>query len=112
MSWITIDARDKKGRYYAVMMDRDEAPDVGETFTDEGRSLVRVPSAPASKVKKYEGLAITQPRKKDAEKLGYPMFKKYDERTGFGVIESGSGVNEYKAAYNDNPREVEVHFDN
>ena len=46
MSFITIDAHDTKGRRVEVLVDASSPPAFGETFKDEGKTYVRVPSVP------------------------------------------------------------------
>lgn len=111
MSWVTIDAVDKQGAGHEVLVSRAEMPAEGKWFEDEGRKLRRVPSGPRCRVKTYEGLAYSMPRKKHAEKHGFAMFDEYTPE-GVGVIKSRKSVAEYTARHNDNPQNgTQVSFD-
>jgi hypothetical protein len=111
MSWITIDAVDKQGQAHEVLVEQAAAPAAGQWFSDGGRRLRRVPSSPRCRVKWYEGLAYSMPRKKHAEKYGFAMFDEYTPQ-GVGIIKSRKSVTEYTARHNDNPQNgTQVAFD-
>lgn len=111
MSWITIDAVDKQGRAHEVLVHRADVPSQGDWFQHDGRKLRRVPSTPKCRVKWYEGLAYSMPRKKHAEKYGFAMFDEYND-AGVGILKSRKSVTEYTARHNDNPNNgTQVSFD-
>jgi hypothetical protein len=111
MSWLTIDAVDAEGAEHEVLVSRAEVPAEGEWFMDEGRKLCRVPSSPRCRVKRYEALAWSMPRKKHAEKHGFAKFDQYNDQ-GVGIISSRKAVAEYTARHNNNPQNgTQVAFD-
>ncbi len=105
MSFITIDAHDTKGRRVEVLVDASSPPAFGETFKDEGKTYVRVPSVPQKpRVKQYRFIGHSLPNKKHALAQGRTLAKNYDDK-GRPAFDSRREVQEYMAKFNDNPVE-------
>lgn len=112
MSFITIDAEDEQGTHFEVLVDRDEAPENGDWFYYEGKTLRRIPSVPQRpRVKRYEFKGWSLPRQKAAIAQGRTLAPQYDEK-GVPVFTSRREMSEYVSRVNDNPNEgVRIEWD-
>lgn len=111
MSYMTIDAVMEDGDHVEILIDRKDCPQMGEWFEYEDQWMVRVPSRPKVRVKRYEFKGWSLPFRDSIKGTGLTEAPHYDD-DGVPVFTTRKEMQEYAAKVNDNPAEgVQLQWD-